>query len=178
MTTNNTDTRSPERKYKAFISYRHKPLDSEYADKLHKRIERYVIPRDLRKGGEKKLGLVFRDLEELPIADDLDENIRKALDNSEYLIVMCSPDTPGSVWVQREISYFLEHHGRNHVLACLVAGTPEESFPPQLTEIRDESGNLVDTVEPLAANIAADTAQKRNRLFRTESLRLFASRLE
>ena len=175
MTTNNTDTRSPERKYKAFISYRHKPLDSEYAGKLHKRIERYVIPRDLRKGGEKKLGLVFRDLEELPIADDLDENIRKALDNSEYLIVMCSPDTPGSVWVQREISYFLEHHGRNHVLACLVAGTPEESFPPQLTEIRDESGNLMDIVEPLAANIAADTAQKRNRLFRTESLRLLAS---
>ena len=83
MTTNNTDTRSPERKYKAFISYRHKPLDSEYAGKLHKRIERYVIPRDLRKGGEKKLGLVFRDLEELPIADDLDENIRRALDNSE-----------------------------------------------------------------------------------------------
>lgn len=175
MTTNNTGTSSPERKYKAFISYRHMPLDSEYAGKLHKRIERYVIPRDLRKGGEKKLGLVFRDLEELPIADDLDENIRKALDNSEYLIVMCSPDTPGSVWVQREISYFLEHHGRNHILACLVAGTPEESFPPQLTEVRDESGNLVDTVEPLAANIAADTAQKRNRLFRTESLRLLAS---
>lgn len=162
-------------KYKAFISYRHMPLDSKYAGKLHKRIERYIIPKDLRKGSEKKLGLVFRDLEELTIADDLDENIRKALDSSEYLIVMCSPDTSGSVWVQREISYFLEHHERNHILACLVAGTPEESFPPQLTEIRDESGNLVDTVEPLAANFAADSTQKRKRLFRTESLRLLAS---
>ena len=172
---NNADASSSERRYKAFISYRHKPLDSEYAGKLHKRIERYIIPKDLRKDGEKKLGLVFRDLEELPIADDLDENIRKALDSSEYLIVMCSPDTPGSIWVQREISYFLKHHGRNHILACLVAGTPEESFPSQLTEIRDESGELVDVVEPLAANIAADTAQKRNHLFRTESLRLLAS---
>ena len=174
----NRMTPAAGRRYKAFISYRHRPLDSEYAGKLHKRIERYEVPKDLRKDEEKKqkkLGLVFRDLEELPIADDLDENIRIALDNSEYLIVICSPDTPGSVWVQREIEYFLKHHERKNVLACLVAGTPEESFPPQLTQIRDESGNLVDTVEPLAANIVADTAQKRNRLFRTESLRLLAS---
>ena len=175
MTASITEAGLPERKYKAFISYRHKPLDSEYAGKLHKRIERYVVPKDLRKDGEKKLGIVFRDLEELPIADDLDENIRIALDSSEYLIVICSPDTPGSVWVQREITYFLEHHSRNHILACLVEGTPEESFPPQLTEIRDGSGNLVDTVEPLAANIAADSSQKRNHLFRTESLRILAS---
>ena len=41
--------------YDVFFSYRHKPLDSEYAGKLHKRIERYVIPKDLRKDGEKRL---------------------------------------------------------------------------------------------------------------------------
>ena len=175
MTMEDGGSRKPERRYKAFISYRHKPLDSEYAGKLHKRIERYVIPKDLRKDGEKRLGLVFRDQEELPIADNLDENIRIALDHSEFLIVMCSPDTPGSIWVQREISYFLEHHSRDHILACLVAGTPEESFPPQLTQIRDESGNLLDIVEPLAANIVADSPQKRNHLFRTESLRILAS---
>ena len=36
-----------ERRYKAFISYRHRPLDMAIAKKLHKRIERYVIPKDL-----------------------------------------------------------------------------------------------------------------------------------
>ena len=172
---NNSGQQPSERRYKAFISYRHKPLDSEVAGKLHKRIERYVIPSDLRKEGEKKLGLVFRDQEELPIADDLDENIRLALDRSEFLIVICTPDTPGSVWVQREISYFLEHHSRNHILTVLAAGTPAESFPSLLTEKRDESGNLLERVEPLAANIAADSARVRNRLFRTESLRILAS---
>ena len=60
-----------ERRYKAFISYRHRPLDMAIAKKLHKRIERYVIPKDLRKNEEKKLGLVFRDQDELPIANNL-----------------------------------------------------------------------------------------------------------
>ena len=176
------EAQAAERKYKAFISYRHRPLDSEIAGKLHKRIERYVIPENLRREGadgrkEKKLGLVFRDLEELPIADDLDENIRIALDHSEFLIVICSPQTPGSEWVRREISYFLEHHSRDHLLSVLVDGEPGESFPDELTQVKDESGNVIGTVEPLAANIVADSARKRNRLFGTESLRIIAALL-
>lgn len=164
-----------ERNYKAFISYRHKPLDMETAKKLHRRIEQYLIPADVRRNGQKKLGLVFRDQDELPIANNLTENIRIALDHSEFLIVVCTPDTPGSVWVQREIAYFREHHDENHVLAILADGTPETSFPPQLTEIRDVNGRVTDVIEPLAANIVAPTKARRNRLFRTESLRILAS---
>ncbi len=164
-----------ERNYKAFISYRHKPLDMETAKKLHRRIEQYVIPKELRRNGEKKLGLVFRDQDELPISNNLTENISMALDHSEYLIVVCTPDTPESVWVQREIAYFKKHHDDNHVLAILAAGTPETSFPPQLTEKRDSEGNLTDVIEPLAANIVADSKVRRSRLFRTESLRILAS---
>ena len=166
---------SSERSYKAFISYRHKPLDMETAKKLHKRIERFTVPAELRKNGEKKPGLVFRDQDELPIANNLSENIRTALDHSEFLIVICSPDTPASVWVQREITYFLSHHSRDKVLAMLVAGEPDQSFPPQLTEIRDDSGDILERIEPLAANIVADSAGKRNRLFKTESLRILAA---
>ena len=164
-----------ERNYRAFISYRHKPLDMETAKKLHRRIEQYTVPADVRRNGEKKLGLVFRDQDELPISNNLSENIRTALDRSEFLIVVCTPDTPGSVWVQREIAYFKEHHDEDHVLAILAAGTPETSFPAQLTEKRDGSGNVTEIIEPLAANIAAESASKRNRLFRTESLRILAS---
>ena len=164
-----------ERRYKAFISYRHRPLDMAIAKKLHKRIERYVIPKDLRKNEKKKLGLVFRDQDELPIANNLSENIRIALDHAEFLIVICSPDTPQSIWVQREISYFLEHHSRDNVLAVLISGEPDESFPPQLTEVRSPDGDLLETIEPLAANIVADSDAKRNQLFKTESLRILAS---
>ena len=114
------------KKYIAFISYRHKPLDKSVAVKLHQAIEHYVIPRGLRKDGRKNLGKVFRDQDELPVSNNLTENIFEALDNSEYLIVICTPDTPESVWVANEITYFLEHHDRNHVLAVLAAGQPEE----------------------------------------------------
>ena len=163
-----------ERNYIAFISYRHLPLEMETAKKLHRRIERYVIPKELRKNGEKHLGLVFRDQEELPISSNLSSNIELALDRSKYLIVVCTPETLKSKWGLREISYFIETHDRDHVLAILADGTPESAFPPQLTEVRDEEGNLTGHIEPLAANIIAPTARKRNRLFRTESLRLLA----
>lgn len=164
-----------ERKYKAFISYRHLPIDIDTAVRLHRIIERFVIPKRLRKNGEKRLGLVFRDQDELPISNSLDDNIRMALDNSEFLIVICTPETSKSQWVLREISYFLQHHDRDHVLTVLADGSPETSFPKLLTEQRDENGDLLRSIEPLAANILADSDTKRRSLLKKESLRLIAA---
>lgn len=161
--------------YKAFISYRHKPLDIKVATRLHQLIEHYVIPASLRKNGEKTVGRVFRDQDELPIAGSLTDNIEQALDASEFLIVICTPDTPQSQWVLREIDYFLQHHDRDHLLAVLVDGTPEESFPDKLVAIRDEEGNVIKEVEPLAANIISDTDQQRMKLLNREKLRILAS---
>ncbi|MBQ3375314.1 MAG: toll/interleukin-1 receptor domain-containing protein [Erysipelotrichaceae bacterium] len=164
-----------EVKYKAFISYRHLPLDKGVAIKLHHAIEHFSIPKALRKNGEKTPGRVFRDQDELPISSDLSGDIERALDNSEFLIVICSKETKNSKWVLREISYFLEHHDRSHVLAVLVEGTPEESFPKELTDEYSEEGKYIRSVEPLAANIVADSSAKRNALFRTEKLRIMAA---
>lgn len=164
-----------ERNYIAFISYRHLPLDIATAKKLHKGIEHYVIPKELRQDGRKKLGLVFRDQDELPISSNLSDNIREALDRSAYLIVICTPESAKSPWVQREIRYFLEHHDRDHVLAVLTDGTPESAFPELLTQRRAPNGDLLEQIEPLAANIVADNGRKRNRLFRIESLRILAA---
>ena len=161
-----------ERKYKAFISYRHLPLQMEVAKAVHRRIEHYTVPKNLRKDGARKVGLVFRDQDELPIAGSLSANIQTALDNSEFLIVICTPETSGSEWVLREISYFLEHHDHDHVLAVLADGDPDEAFPKQITEIRNEDGEVTEIVEPLAANIAAPTKARRRKLFQTESLRI------
>lgn len=166
---------SAPKHYKAFISYRHLPLDLKVARKLHKTIEHFVIPRYLRKDGNKKIGYVFRDQDELPISSDLSGSIRTALDNSEFLIVICSPDTAKSVWVIEEITYFLKTHDRDHVLAVLISGDPHESFPEMLTEpVTDEDGTIRN-IEPLAANIVADSDIKRNRLFSTEVLRILAA---
>ncbi|MBP5383883.1 MAG: toll/interleukin-1 receptor domain-containing protein [Lachnospiraceae bacterium] len=157
-------------KYDAFISYRHAELDMEIAKKVHSGLETYKIPGAVRhKTGKKKMGRVFRDQEELPIGSDLDDNISLALKESEYLIVICSPRTPESYWVCKEIESFIELHDRNHILAVLIEGEPDESVPPQL--LKDDAGN---PVEPLAADVRGETKKERNRKFKTEILRLAA----
>lgn len=132
-----------ERQYKAFISYRHLPLDKETAIQVHRAIEHFVIPRSLRKDGQRKLGYVFRDEDELPVAGELTENIRLALENSEYLIVICTPETCKSAWVLKEVETFLQLRDRNHILLVLADGEPAESFPRVITELRDESGRVL-----------------------------------
>lgn len=163
-------TKEDEVKYDAFISYRHMPLDMEMAKKLHKGLETFPVPAAVRESsGKKKIERVFRDQEELPIGSNLTEEISAALAESEYLIVVCSHFTPESTWVQREIETFVSMHDRSHVLAILIEGEPEESFPKQL--LIDDDGN---TVEPLAADVRGETRQERNRKFNTELLRLAA----
>ncbi len=156
--------------YDAFISYRHAPLDMEMAKKVHTALETYHIPRSVQvKTGKKKMGRVFRDQEELPIGSDLDNNISSALASSDYLLVICSPRTPESYWVCKEIETFIEMHGRDHILAVLVEGEPDESFPKLL--LTDDEGN---PVEPLAADVRGEDPGERNRKFKTEKLRLAA----
>lgn len=165
-----------ERKYAAFISYRHLPLDMAVAEKLHRLIERYRIPRDLRKNDEKHLGLVFRDRDELPLSSNLKQDIYDALDHSEYLIVICTPDTPKSLWVRQEIEYFIRVHGRERVLTVLAAGTPGESIPDCITTVYAEDGTTVlERIEPLCAFLADDRSGKVLRNLRSEFPRLVAA---
>lgn len=172
-------------KYDAFISYRHCPFDSCVAAKLHKKLEHYHIPRIIRQlTGRKKISRIFRDKEELPLSSNLTQNIYDALDHSEYLILICSPESKASLWVQREVSYFIEKHGREHVLAVVVKGEPDDVFPEILCEDikyeTDEKGNLYPckvSVEPLAADIRAATQKQSLRKLHSEILRLLAAML-
>lgn len=157
-------------KYDAFISYRHMPLDMEIAKKLHRGLETFTIPAAVqKKTGKKKIRRVFRDQEELPIGSNLTDKINAALKETDYLIVVCSPETPGSEWVRKEIETFIEVRDRSHILAILIDGEPEDSFPPLI--LKDENGR---PVEPLAADIRGESKSERNRKFKTELLRLAA----
>lgn len=168
--------------YDAFISYRHVMPDQYAAEKLHHLLETFTVPKAIRRNtGISKINRVFRDKEELPIASDLASNIRAALENSNFLIVICSPKTPESYWVQREIETFISLHGRSHVLAILADGEPEQSFPAILRfeeiEITDESGNKKITstpVEPLAADVRGGSLKAIHKLLKKEMLRIAA----
>ena len=159
------------RVYTAFISYRHARLDSAAAEMIHKRIERYRVPKKLRAAGDNRFGYVFRDREELPVSSDLSADIRAALDASDHLIVICTPETKKSPWVEREIAYFLQHHDRCRVFAVLAAGEPNEVFPQILTEV----DGIPNAVEPLALDIRADSENGMRRRLRHEIFRLYAA---
>ena len=151
-------------KYDFFISYRHGNPDTDVARYLQKLLEHYKIPRDIQKKyGKKRIRRVFRDQEELSVSFDLAEEIRQQLKDSEYLIVICSPNTKDSVWVQREINTFSEVRGREYILPVLIKGEPKDSFPDLLME-----------TEPLAADCRGDSKHKILKKCRNEILRLIA----
>lgn len=165
-----------EREYVAFISYRHAERDSAVAKALHTRIEQYKIPKGLDARGRRKLGLVFRDEEELHTASNLSAEIREALGKSEYLIVVCTENTAQSPWVPREISHFLETHDRQHVLTVLASGEPGQVFPRELTHVEKPDGT-VEVIEPLALDIRAGSPGSMRRKLGKELPRLLSAML-
>lgn len=133
-------------KFRAFVSYSH--ADATIAKKLHRKMEAYKLPkllREIQSSGKEdgRLGQLFRDREDLPAALDLSASVKAALAQSQVLIVLCSPNAKNSPWVAKEIELFRELHPNRPILAALVAGEPEDSFPPALTR----------EGEPLAADL-------------------------
>ena len=175
--------------YDAFISYRHSELDRFVAENLHKKLEAFRLPKSLvkQRGADckKKIERVFRDRDELPLATNLADPITQALEDSEFLIVICSPRLPQSLWCKKEIETFISMHGREHVLAVLIEGEPEESFPPELLyrerEITAEDGTtqiVREPVEPLAADVRGTTKKEILKKMDEELLRLAAAMFE
>lgn len=162
-----------EKRYTAFISYRHVEPDRTVAIRLHRLLETYHIPRTVQSvTGRKALGRVFRDEEELPLATDLSDSIELALSESEWLVVVCSPALLTSNWCMKEIDAFIRQGKRDHILLVLAAGTPETSFPPQVMTATVDGTEV--PVEPLAANVAAPTVRESLKKLEIEKLRLIA----
>lgn len=143
--------------FNAFISYRHHPDDIKVAMEVHRALERYKIPKSLKK----KLNVrgpmrLFRDKEELPITSNLNDDIGDALRNSDFLIVICSVHTKESIWVQREIELFLKSHDRHRVLTVLASGEPYDVIPEILLyddRVDPITGETIrELVEPLSCD--------------------------
>ena len=161
-------------RYEAFISYRHISPDDRIAKALQNKIENYRIPTPIRKKtGQKRLGKVFRDREELPTSGNLGDDITAALEASRWLIVICSPEMPRSKWCMEEVNTFIVLGRRERILTLLVQGEPEQSFPPQLRYMDDGRGGVTE-IEPLAADVRAKSSAEMRRKLKTEKLRLLA----
>lgn len=146
--------------YQAFLSYARE--DEGWARWLQRTIERYRVPKELV-GQNGRFGLiksnlspVFRDREDLEAHGNLTQRLRDALERSRLLIVVCSPASATSKWVETEIQQFLALGRADRILAVIVAGDPEavderRCFPQALLSLSDNAASLLPQL-PLAAD--------------------------
>ncbi|MDM7861130.1 toll/interleukin-1 receptor domain-containing protein [Alteromonas sp. ASW11-36] len=174
------------RTYRAFISYRHadnKAAGRQWATWLHQAIETYEVPDDLvgtkNQRGEEipaRIFPIFRDEEELPAHADLGNAITLALDHTETLIVLCSPNAVQSTYVADEIRYFKQLGRSDRIIAAIIEGEPntswdtskealgfspqDECFPVPLQFEYDENGQTEKRAEPIAADFRVNAQGK------------------
>ncbi|MGB8377843.1 MAG: toll/interleukin-1 receptor domain-containing protein, partial [Rhodanobacteraceae bacterium] len=135
-------------RYRAFLSYSHR--DSGWADWLQRALETYAVPSRLV-GLKTEAGVIparlvpiFRDRDELPSATDLSREVNDVLAQSACLIVICSPHSAQSHWVDEEIRAFQRLGRANRIFCVIVAGEPgasawagrehDECFAPALRQ--------------------------------------------
>ena len=151
-----------EFRYKGFISYSW--ADAAWGKWLHHAIETYRTPgalvgKDTPTGPvPARLMPLFKDREEEAAGTSIGKAVEHALLASEFLIVVCSPRSARSEWVNHEIAWFKTHRDPEKILALIVDGNPgdpaTECFPKALNHLVDPAGLITD--QRIDAPLAAD----------------------
>src|SRR6185437_5514656 len=163
--------------YWAFLSHSHR--DARWGAWLHKALESYRPPKPLvgthtqRGPVPARLSPIFRDREELASATDLGASINDALSRSLCQIVICSPSSARSRWVNEEILAFKRLGREDRIFCFIVDGEPNasddpaqahlECFPPALRYRLGADGALSSIrTEPIAADARAGKDRRGN----------------
>lgn len=131
--------------YYAFISYNHK--DSKQAKWIQEELENFKFPTTLKKEYGSRipnsLRPIFRDATDLN-AGVLEENLKRELLDSRFLVVVCSPESAQSEWVNKEVDFFIQNGREDQIIPLIVAGKPdaadekEQCFVPALRNLKKE----------------------------------------
>lgn len=133
------------KRYRAFISYSQR--DKATARRLHRALETYRVPAGVNASlaSDRRLRRFFRDDEEMGASQSLGAALEGAIDDSENLIVICTPAAAQSKWVDAEVRRFKTRKNAK-VFAVIAAGKPnaedpsQECFPPALKVRIDSRG--------------------------------------
>ena len=106
---------SPDR-YDAFISYSH-AADGRLAPELQRSLQRLARPVFQRRALR-----VFRDESGLSTNPHLWESIVSAIDRSEWFVLLASPESAASEWVNREVANWLERKPADRLLVVVTNG--------------------------------------------------------
>jgi len=150
--------------YWTFISY--SQFDESWAKWIHKALETYRLPLAIagkiigEEVAPKYLKPVFRDRDELGGGSDLGAKLRKALEQSRSMVVICSAKSAHSKWVEEEIRYFKSLGRADRVMCLIVSGEPcsgdtaTECFPKAIRYKLGDHGQISENpADPLAADV-------------------------
>jgi tetratricopeptide (TPR) repeat protein len=102
--------------YDAFVSYSHakdKPIAAALQSVAQKLGKPWYRRRALR---------IFRDDTSLSATPSLWPSIEQALGQSRFLVLLASPEAMASPWVNKEVTYWLEHKSSDTLLIALTDG--------------------------------------------------------
>ena len=129
-----------QERYFAFISYSRKDLD--VARMIYRRLESFRYPAKVEKQYRPKASRyvkdIFLDRTRLGFSQNsFHDEIRTALAQSRYLIVLCSsnsgvPNADGRYYVNEEILYFLSQHNGDFGLIVPVLLDDVKTLPPSI----------------------------------------------
>src|SRR5690242_3399086 len=103
-------------KYSAFISYSH-DVDGDRAARLQHALHNIAKPwyriRSMR---------VFRDETNVTPSAELWQDLLAALQQSQHFILFACPESAQSIWVGREVKWWLEHRSARDLLIVKTGG--------------------------------------------------------
>src|SRR5579862_2085232 len=117
--------------YDGFISYSH-AADGQLAPALQRGLRRLAKPWNSRRALR-----IFRDATGLSTNPHLWSAIVAALDESDWFVLLASPEAAGSEWVNREIAHWLATDSVDHILLVVTEGTWE--WDPATNDLARES---------------------------------------
>ena len=155
-------------KYFAFVSYR--SSDEKWAKWLQEKIEAYRLPTTVQRMNgalpKSRLRPCFRYHTDIQ-PNELKTELRQKLEQSRYLLVICTPRSAQSPWVGAEIDTFVELGRRDRIIPVIVEGRPysgdpeTECFNPSLLKHFPHSDNIDEDREILGVNINEEGAGSR-----------------
>jgi WD40 repeat protein len=104
-------------KYRAFVSFSHES-DEQLAVALQSALSRFAKPWYRLHAMQ-----VFQDEASLSANPALRASLEQALAQSEYLLLLASPASAQSVWVQQEVQWWLSNRSVEKIILCLTEGT-------------------------------------------------------
>lgn len=149
-----------ELRYRAFVSYSH-ASDARLATSLQQSLGQFAKPwyrlRSMR---------IFLDKTSLAANPALWPTIEEALGQTEYFLLLASPISAKSAWVQQEISWWLKNRSANKLIICLTDGVilwdaKAGDFDWQKTDAIPSNLKGAYSVEPLYADFRAAKAANR-----------------